>query len=154
MHVRSRSQFFRITTEIKLGLHAFDKSRLVMTFLIKLWVTEILCSFWFVLEWKIGGEITESSRLEFQEKFIAKNFALSDAEDNIPGLLNRGSIADLPLLKILLTIHQKFRGPSFWEVITSFTLLEYATLATLSELYFRFRRSVLLVQTKKVIAMS
>ena len=39
----------------------------------------MLCSFKLVLERK---EITESSRLEFLEKFPANNFALSDADDN------------------------------------------------------------------------
>ena len=36
----------------------------------------------------------ESSRLEFLEKFSANNFALSDAEDNTSGPLNRGGITD------------------------------------------------------------
>ena len=48
-----------------------------------------------------------SSRLEFLEKFLANNFALSDAKDNISGPLNRGGIADLPLLRTLLVICQK-----------------------------------------------
>ena len=64
-------------------------------------VTEILCNFKLVLEGKTGREIPESSRLEFIEKFSANNFALSDAEDNTSGLLNRGGIADLPLLRTL-----------------------------------------------------
>ena len=34
-------------------------------------------------------EIPESSRLESLEKLLANNFALSDAEDNTSGLLNR-----------------------------------------------------------------
>ena len=42
---------------------------------------EILCSFRLVLEGKIGKEIPESSRLEFLEKFLGNNFALSNAED-------------------------------------------------------------------------
>ena len=58
-----------------------------MTFLTILGVTEI-CSFKLVLEGKTGKEIPESSRLEFLEKFSAKNFPLSDAEDNTSGLLN------------------------------------------------------------------
>ena len=66
----------------------------------------------------------ESSRLEFSEKFSANNFALSDAEDNTSGPLNRGGIADLPLLRTLLAIQ-----PSFWEVMDSFVLLAYASLA-------------------------
>ena len=57
-------------------------------------VTEILCSFRLVLEGKTGKEITESSRLEFLEKFSGNNFALSDAEDNDSRPLNRGGIAD------------------------------------------------------------
>ena len=88
-----------------------------MTFLTTLRVTEILCSFRLVLEGKIGKEIPESSRLEFLEEFSANNFALSDAEDNTSGPWNRGGIADLPLLRTLLEIHQKSREPSFWEVV-------------------------------------
>ena len=64
-----------------------------------------------------------------KDKFSANNFALSDAVDNTSGLLNRGGIADLLLLKTLLTIHQKSREPSFWEVVDSFVLLAYASLA-------------------------
>ena len=87
-----------------------------MTFLTILGDTEILCSFRLVLEEKTGEKIPESSRLEFLEKFSANNFALSDAEDNTSGPLNRGGIADLPLLRSLLAIRQKSREPSFWEV--------------------------------------
>ena len=98
-----------------------------MTFLTISGVTGILCSFRLVLEGKTGKEIPESSRLEFLEKFSANNFALSDAEDNTSRPLNRGGIADLPLLKTLLTIHQKSREPSFGEVMDSFVLLAYAS---------------------------
>ena len=76
-----------------------------------------------------GKEIPESSRLEFLEKFSANNFALSDAEDNTSGPLNRGGIADLSLLRTLLAICQKSRERRFWEVIDSFVLLAYASLA-------------------------
>ena len=75
-----------------------------MTFLMILGVIETLCSFRLVLEGKTGKEIPETSRLEFLEKFSANNFALSDAEDNTSCLLNRGGIADLPLLRTLLAI--------------------------------------------------
>ena len=84
-----------------------------MTFLNILGVIEILCSFKLVLEGKTGKEIPESSRLEFLEKFSANNFALSDAEDNTSGPLNRGGIADLPLLRTLLAICQESREPGF-----------------------------------------
>ena len=57
-----------------------------MTFSTNVGVTEILFSFKLVLEEKKSKEITESSRLEFLEKFSANNFALSDAQDNTSGL--------------------------------------------------------------------
>ena len=106
---------------------------------------------------------TESSRLYFLEKFSANNFALSDAEDDTPRPRNRGGIADLPLLRTLLAIHQKSREPSFREVTDSCFISickfgsfknPFATIASLSELYFRIRRFILLVQTKKVISMN
>ena len=93
-------------------------------------VVKILCSFKLVLEGKTGKEIPESSRLEFLEKFSANNFALSDAEDNTSGSLNRGDIADLPLLRTLLAIRQKSQAPSFWEVMDSFVLIARESLAT------------------------
>ena len=77
-----------------------DKSRFIVTFWTILWLTETLCSFRLVLEGKTGKEIPKSSRLEFLEKFSANNFALSDAEANTSGPLNRGGI-DLPLLRTL-----------------------------------------------------
>ena len=98
---------FRATTGKQSGLDAFVESRFVMTFLTFLGVTEILCRFRLVLEGKTGKEITKSSRLEFLEKFLANNFALSDAENSTSRLLNRGGIADLTFLKTPLAIHQK-----------------------------------------------
>ena len=50
-------------------------------------------------------EIPESSRLEFLEKFLGNNFVLSDSQDNTSGLLNRGGIVDLTLLRTPLAIH-------------------------------------------------
>ena len=129
MYVSSGSQFFRTTTGIQSGPDAFDESRFVKTFLTILRVMEILCNFRLVLEGKAGKEIPESSRLEFLEKFLANNFALSDPEDNTSGLLNTGVIADLPLLRTLLAICQKSRKPSFWEVMDSFVLVACASLA-------------------------
>ena len=71
----------------------------------------------------------ESSRLEFLEKFLANNFALADAEDNISVPLNRGGIADLLLFRTLLAIRQKSRESSFWEMVDSFVLVAYTSLA-------------------------
>ena len=91
-------------------------------------VKEILFTFTLALEGKTGKEISESSRLEFLEKFLANNFALSEAEDNTSGLFNRQGIANSPLLRTILAIHQKSQEPSFWEVMDSFVLVAYESL--------------------------
>ena len=122
------SQYFRTTTGIQSGSDAFDKSRLVTTFLTILGVIEILFSFRLVLEGKTGEEVPKSSRLEFLEKFLGNNFALSDAQDNTSGPFNRGGVADLLLLRTLLTIRRKLREPSLWEVMDSFGLVAYGSL--------------------------
>ena len=100
-----------------------------MTFLAILEVTKILCSFRLLQEGKTGKEIPKSSRLEFLEKFSGNNFALSDAEDNTSSPLNRAGMADLPLLRTLLTICQNSLELSFWEVMDSFVVLAYVSLA-------------------------
>ena len=100
-----------------------------MTFLNILGVMEMLCCFRLFLQGKTDKEIPESSSLEFLEKFLANNFALSDAEGNTSGPSNRRRIAGLPLLRTLLAICQKSREPSFWEVMDSFVLVAYASLA-------------------------
>ena len=52
--------------------------------------------------WKVQlvgiKEIPQLSKLGFLETFLT-NVAPSDAKDNTSGSLNRGSIADLPLLR-------------------------------------------------------
>ena len=98
-HESLGSQFFRTTTEIQSGPDAFDESRFVMTFLTISAAAGILCSFRLVLEGKAGKEIPGSSKLEFLEKLLANNFALSDKEDNTSGPLSRGGIADLPFFE-------------------------------------------------------
>ena len=49
--------------------------------------------------------------------------------DNTLGPLNRGGIADLPLLRTLLAIPQTSQEPSVWEMMDSFILVAYANLA-------------------------
>ena len=125
-------------------------------------VMGVLCSLRVVLEGRIGKEIPESLRLELFDKFLVNNFVLSDAEDNTSGPLNRGVKANLPLLKTLLAIRHK--SPESQVSGKGYTLLFYskfgssknpfAMITSLSELYFRFRRFTLLVQTKRVISMN
>ena len=99
MYESSCSHFFRTTTGIQSGPNAFNKSKLVMTLLINLAVTEILCCFRLVLEGKAGKEIPEPLRWEFLGKVFRKKITLSDAENNTLGLLNGGVIEDLPALR-------------------------------------------------------
>ena len=117
---------------------ALDESRFIMIFLTILVLSEILCSFGLVLEGETGKGIPESSRLEFLEKFVAENFALSYAEGSTSGPLNKGGITDLSLLRTLLAIRQKSREPSSWEVINSFVLITYASSAASRILWQRF----------------
>ena len=67
------------------------------------------------------------SIIELLEKFLANNFALSDSEDNTSEPLNRRSIGDLPLLRTLLTIREKSRGPRLWEVIDFMFICKFFT---------------------------
>ena len=111
MYESSSPQFIRTTTGIQSGPDSCDESRFVMAFLTVLRVTKILCIFTLVLEGKAGKEILESSSVF--ERFLANNFVLSDVEDKTSGPLNRGGVADLPLLRTLLAICQKSQEPSF-----------------------------------------
>ena len=43
---------------------------------------------------KAGKDKPESSGLDFLKRFLGNNSALSDAEDNFSGLLNRGDMSD------------------------------------------------------------
>ena len=82
------------------------------------------------------------------------------AEDNTSGLLNRGGIADLPLLRTLLAIRQestraKFLGNN--ELFCFISIFKFgsfknpfATITSLSELYLRIRRFFSLVQGRVV----
>ena len=56
-----------------------------MNFLTILGVTETLCSFRLVLQEETGKEMSTSSRLEFLQKILGNNFALSHVEDNSSG---------------------------------------------------------------------
>ena len=67
--------------------------------------------------------IPESSGLKLMEMFLANNYALSYAEENTSGALNRRGIANLSLLRTLLAIFEKLQEPSFWDVIDSFVSL-------------------------------
>ena len=70
---------------------------------------------------------------------------------------------DLLLFRRLLVICQRSREPSFWEVMFFFVILAYAssaisrtfaTITSLPELNFRFRKFILFAQMKKIISVN
>ena len=81
------------------------------------------------------------------------NFALSDAEDNNTALFSREGVADLPLLR---TLFPGSNGLSCFISKCKFDSFKntFAMITSLSELNFRFRRFVLLLQMRKVISMA
>ena len=123
-----------------------------MTILTTLAVTET-CSFRWVLEEKIGKEISKSSRSEFLEKFLANNFALSAAEDNNFALLNRGGVAGITNSNFLELLRATFLETDVFFCFISISQFgsfknPFLKISSLSELYFRFRRLIMMVQTK------
>ena len=126
-------------------------------------VTGLLSSFRLVLEGRTGKGKPKSSNLDFLEKFLVNNFTLSDAEDKTSGLLNRGDISDLPLLRTLFAICQVLiaeflisDGLFCFSSIYRFGSFKnpFAMITSLCELSFDFSRFILLVQLKKVISMN
>ena len=69
MYESSSSKVIITNTGTQSGPSTFDESRFVTTFLTTLGVTEMLCSFWLILEGKEGKEIPKYSRLDFLKKF-------------------------------------------------------------------------------------
>ena len=92
---------------------------------------EIISSFRLVLEGKTGIETPEWSRLEFLEKILGNNFALSDTEVTPPFCWIEGVYQIYLCWEHYLALCQKYWEPSFWEVMDTFVLLAYACLATL-----------------------
>ena len=88
-----------------------DESRFVMTFSTILAVTEIR-NFRLALEGKTDKEIPKSSRLEFSEKFLAKNFFIRCRKQQL-WVVEWGGNADFPMLRTLLAIHPKPWEPNF-----------------------------------------
>ena len=116
------------------------------------------------MERKTGKEIPESSIFEFLEKFSAINFALLDPEDKTDGPLNRGGYGRLTFVQNTIGNSPKVPRAKFQGSDGLFCFINigrfgrfknpFATITNLSELYLRFRRFILLVQTKKVISVN
>ena len=120
-----------------------------MTFLTILGVTEILCSFRLVLEGKTDKKIPESSRLEFLIK--CRRQPLNRRYSRFIFVKNTiGNSPKVPRVKFLGS-----DGLFCFIRISKFGSFKnpFATITSLPELYFSFRRCILLVKTKKVISM-
>ena len=96
LRIKVQVTVLQSTNGMQSGPDVFDKSRLIITFLTNLGVTEILCSFKLDFERKACKEIPESSRFESLENVLANNLAVSDAKANTSSALNREGVADLP----------------------------------------------------------
>ena len=118
----------------------------------------ILCSFILVLG-ETGKEIPETSTLEFLEEFSANDVVLLDAEDNTSSPLNRAGIADLLLLRTIISNLPKVLRATFLGSDGLFCFISickfdsfknpFAMITSMPELYFRIRIFTLLVQKKK-----
>ena len=98
MYDSSGLEFFRTTTGIQLDQTSLMNQGSYYHFNhLRSYINII--QFRLVLEGKAGKERLKSPRSEFLEKFLANNFALSDAEGHILGSLNRGGITDLPFVE-------------------------------------------------------
>ena len=131
-----------------------------MTFLTILGVTEILCSFRLVLEGKTGKEIPASSRLDFLGKVFRKQFYFIRWRRKHLQVVEWRRYSRFTFVENTITNSPEvsrviFLGnDGFFCFISTckFDSLKnpFVTITSLSELYFRFRRFVLLVQTKVV----
>ena len=102
----------------------------LLAFVTILGVMEILCNLRLVLEGKTGKEIPELSRLEFLEKVLANNFALSNAEDNTCSLLNRVDIySRFTFIENTISNSPKVLRATFLGSDGLFVLVVYASLA-------------------------
>ena len=133
-----------------------------MSFSIILGVTEILCGFILVLEGKTGKEIPESPRLEFLG--FQQTILLYKMQKTTP---SSGWIEEVQQIYLCWEYHWQFTKSPESQISGSdllFCLIStckfgsfknpFATITSLCELYFRFRRFIILVHTKKVISMT
>ena len=104
-----------------------------MTFIANFSLTIALCNFRLVLKERAGKEIEKY--LSHQDKSSYKSFQQTNfiircrnVEDSTPRALNKICITDLPLLPI--SNFPRIMWPTFLEVIESFVLLLYTSLAS------------------------
>ena len=154
MYESSGSQVFRTITRIQSGPNAFDESMFVMAFLTILGVTEISYTFRLVLEGKTDKEIdTRVIKIRVFRKVFSKQFCFVRCRRH-PRAVEQKMYSRFTFVENTISNSQKVPRAKFLEVIDSFVLLAhfiypFETISSLSELYFRFRRFILLTKTKK-----
>ena len=129
-----------------------------MTFLTIVGITEILCSFRLVLEGKVVKGIPESSRIEFLKKVFSKQFCFIRCRRQHLRAVEY-TFVDSTISSLLKVLRTKFLGIDGLFCFSNKCKFgsfknPFARITSLSELYFRFRRFILLLQTKKVISMN
>ena len=142
---------------------AFDKFRFIMTYSTILGVTEIICSLRLVLEGKTGKKISESWRLEFLKVF-SKQFCFIRCRRQYLQATELRRYSRFTFVKNTIGNSPKATRAHFLGsdgLCSSICRCKFgsfknhfATITCLSELYFRFKRFILLVHTKKVISMN
>ena len=99
-----------------------------------------------------------SSRFEFLTKFSTNNLASSNAEDKNLEPSYKGGVADLPFLRSLLAVRQKFLELRLFRFISmkKFAIFKnpFTMIISLPELHLRYRRFILLVQKKEAFLFS
>ena len=146
MYKRSGSQFFKNTTVIQSGPDAFDNPHLVMTFLTTLGVRETSCSF----------RLVPDVRLRHLKKVFSKQFyfircrrqPLRATEWRVD---SRFTFVENTIINSPEVTRVKFLGSdrSFcFNSINKFGSFKnlFATISSLSELYFRFTKFILSIQ--------
>ena len=141
---------------------AFDKFRFIMTYSTILGVTEIICSLRLVLEGKTGKKISESSRLEFLKVFSKQFCFIRCRRQHLQATelrrYSRFTFVENTIGNSPKATRAKFLGSdglcsSICRCKFGSFKNPFATIICLSELYFRFKRFILLIHTKKVISM-
>ena len=139
-----------------------SQSRFIMTFLTILGVTETLCSFKLVSEGKTGRD-TWVIKITVFKKVFSKQFCFVRCRRQHLWAVKQRRHSRFTFDENTISNSPKAQRVEFLGSNRLFCFIRmckfasfknlFATITSLSEHYFRFRRFILLVQTKKVISM-
>ena len=161
MYQGSGSQFFRTSTRIQSGPETFEKYRFIMIFLTILGVTEILYSFRLILDGKTSKvKRYRVIKIRVLREVFSKQYCFIRCRRK--QLLVTGQRRYSRFTFVEKTISNSPKVPRA-KLLESDELLFYqliqakfcsfkkpfASITSLFELYFRFRKLFLLVQSKK-----